>query len=65
MNISFFHFLWQSVIMFYILRLEGMSSIFADNLDYLRWKAKEIHQAMEEAFIQISELFLQTIYTLM
>ena len=29
------------MIVFYILRSEEMSSIFADNLDYLRGKAKE------------------------
>ena len=36
--------------------MEDMSSIFADNLDYIYVeKQKKPHQAMEEAFIQISE----------
>ena len=32
-----------------------MSSILADNLDFLHQKAKETTSGMEEAFIQISE----------
>ena len=49
--------------------LANTSAIFADNLDYLGWNAKETtsgHRATEEAFIQteISEWFSQPVYRL-
>ena len=46
-----------------ILRLENMSSNFTDNQDHFIYvrKAKKLHKAIKEAFIQVSEKFSQHI----